>query len=70
MITYKVPEMHCEKCVARIHQTLDNANIKHFIDLKHKTVTIAEEDDQKTRDELEEIGFSTKKPSFFDKLFG
>lgn len=70
MTTLKVPDMHCEKCVARIHETLEKAQIEHEIDLSKKTVTVPDESVEKAKSELDEIGFSAKKPGFLSKLFG
>lgn len=70
MIKLKVPEMHCEKCVARIHQTLEQAGIEHEIDLDHKMVSIPENAVDKTCHELEEIGFSARRPGLLFRLFG
>ena len=70
MKTLKIPDMHCEKCVARIHETLEKAQIEHEIDLSHKTVTIPDELVEKALSELDEIGFRSKKPGFLSRLFG
>ena len=70
MVTLKIPDMHCEKCVARIHETLEKTQIKHEIDLSKKTVTVPDESVEKAKSELDEIGFTSKKPGFFSKLFG
>lgn len=70
MVTLKVPDMHCEKCVTRIHETLEKAQIKHEISLDEKTVAVEQGDVDKTRSELEEIGFSSKKPGLLSRLFG
>lgn len=56
-----VPDMHCEKCVARITNCLDGINIKANIDLQAKTVEIADETQfQRAFDEIYELGFSPK----------
>lgn len=36
MKTFKVPEMHCEHCVARINKALEGAGISHEVDLDKK----------------------------------
>lgn len=40
MTTLKVPEMHCEKCVARIKKALDAEGLGYTVSLADKTVTI------------------------------
>ncbi len=70
MIDLKVPDMHCEKCVSRIHETLEAAQISHEIDLSKKMVSVADDQVDKARSAMDEIGFSSKKPGFFARLFG
>ena len=70
MTKLKVPEMHCEKCVDRIHQTLEQAGIEHEIDLDHKMISIPDDAEDKTCHELEDIGFSARKPGLLYRLFG
>ncbi len=65
-----IPEMHCSKCEARIHEALEKAGIAHTIELDKKTVTVAENDVDKTTSELDDLGFSVKKPGLFARLFG
>lgn len=59
MITLKVEEMHCEKCVERIHKVLKEADIEHEVALEDKTVRITggESCAKKAIEELEDIGF-------------
>ena len=38
MTTLKVPDMHCEKCVARITKALTEAELKFEVSLAEKTV--------------------------------
>lgn len=40
MTVLKAEEMHCEKCVERIHKALTGAEIDHEVNLADKTVTI------------------------------
>ena len=70
MIDLKVPDMHCEKCVSRIHETLEAAQISHEIDLSKKIVSVADDQVDKARSAMDEIGFSSKRPGFVARLFG
>ena len=69
MTKLKVPGMHCEKCVDRIHQTLEKAGIEHVIDLASKTVCVSDEAVDSTCHELDEIGFTVKRPGLLSRLF-
>ena len=40
MTVLKAEDMHCEKCVERIHKALTEADITHEINLAEKTVSI------------------------------
>lgn len=40
MTVLKAEDMHCEKCVERIHNALTEAKIDHQVDLATKTVSI------------------------------
>lgn len=40
MTVLKAEEMHCEKCVERIHKALTEADIAHEVNLAEKTVSI------------------------------
>lgn len=40
MKVLKVPEMHCEKCVARIREALEKDGLKFTVNLEEQTVTI------------------------------
>jgi len=59
MITLKVPDMHCEKCVERITDALNAANLSFQLSLKNKTVTIegGEECVKTAIEELDDLGF-------------
>ena len=60
MTTLFVEEMHCERCVSRINTALDNAKIKHEVNLTDKTVTIdgCEHCVKTAISELDDLGFS------------
>ena len=55
-----VPDMHCEKCSARIHNALKETGIKYSIDLAAKTVTVdgCEHCLKTALSELEDLGFT------------
>ena len=53
MIDLKVPDMHCEKCVSRIHETLEAAQISHEIDLSKKIVSVADDQVDKARSAMD-----------------
>lgn len=40
MKVLKVPEMHCERCVARITEALQKDGLKFSVNLAEQTVTI------------------------------
>ena len=52
-----VPDMMCEKCVARINKALDEAAVKHTVSLDEKTVEVEEEKAEEAIEALEDIGF-------------
>lgn len=60
MTTLKVEDMHCEKCVARITNVLNDAGIEFAVSLADKTVTITGGDVAKAVEELDDIGFEAK----------
>lgn len=62
MTTLKVPEMHCEKCVARITNALRAAELSFEVCLDSKTVTIdgTEADVEKAKSELDDLGFTAE----------
>ncbi len=62
MTTLKVPDMHCEKCVARITRALDEANLKFSVSLEDKTVSVdgGEGDVEKAKSALDDIGFTAE----------
>lgn len=61
MITLKVEEMHCEKCVERISRALKNAGIDFEVSLENKTVKVDSSKVDKAVEELADIGFDAVK---------
>lgn len=59
MTKLKVEDMHCEKCVARINNTLNEAGLDFSVELATKTVSVNGDDAAvaKAIDELDDIGF-------------
>lgn len=57
MITLKVADMHCGKCVARISDALTEAGIQFEVDLDSKTVKVEENKVALAIDELDDLGF-------------
>ena len=55
-----VPDMHCENCVKRINNALNEAGIKFGVDLECKTVTVdgCEHCLKTAISELEDLGFT------------
>lgn len=55
-----VPDMHCENCVKRINNALNETGIKFAVDLETKTVTVdgCEHCLKTALTELEDLGFS------------
>lgn len=62
MTTLKVPDMHCEKCVARITKALTEAELKFEVSLAEKTVKVegGPAEAEKARAELDDIGFTAE----------
>lgn len=58
-----VPDMHCENCVKRINNALEEAGIKFSVDLAEKTVTVdgCEHCLSTALTELEDLGFTPEK---------
>ena len=58
-----VPDMHCENCVKRINNALEDTGIKFEIDLQAKTVTVdgCEHCLATALTELEDLGFTPEK---------
>ena len=57
MAEIKVEGMHCPMCVKRISETLENAGITAEVNLETKTVSVADADAEKAKEEIEDIGF-------------
>ncbi len=57
MVEIKVEGMHCPMCVKRITEAMQNADIEAKVDLETKTVTVAEADVEKAKEELDDLGF-------------
>ncbi len=59
----KVPDMHCENCVKRINNALEETGIKFSVDLGAKTVTVdgCEHCLATALSELEDLGFTPEK---------
>lgn len=62
MTVLKVPDMHCEKCVSRITNALNEAKLKFTVSLADKTVTVegGDADVEKARSELDDLGFTAE----------
>ena len=62
MTTLKVPDMHCEKCVARITNALNEAKLSFSVSLAVKTVTVdgGAEEIEKAKSELDDLGFTAE----------
>jgi len=60
MKTLKVPEMHCEKCVARISNALSAEQIAFEISLADKCVAVAEDKVSQAVEILDDLGFSAE----------
>ena len=58
MKTLKVPDMHCEMCVARITRALNAAGIRFEVSLADKTVAVEEKDVAAAKAALDELGFT------------
>ena len=58
-----VPDMHCENCVKRINNALQEAGIKFSVSLEEKTVTVdgCEHCLSTALTELEDLGFTPEK---------
>ncbi len=62
MITVlSVPDMHCEKCVARITQALNAAGLSFEVSLQDKTVAVSGDETcvEKAAEALSDLGFET-----------
>ncbi len=63
MITFRVPEIMCGGCVARIEKGLQEAGVDASVSLQDKTVTVngCEKCAAKAVGVLEDLGFSAEK---------
>ena len=59
-VKISVPDMHCENCVRRINNALNEAQIKFTVSLEEKTVTVdgCEHCVKTALTELENLGFT------------
>lgn len=59
MIIFKVEDMRCERCVARIEEALAKENLRAFVNLNERTVAVegGAEVAQKVSELLEDLGF-------------
>ena len=62
MTQLKVPEMHCEMCVKRITNALDDAKLDFSVSLQDKTVSIEGDESAVNAaiSALDDIGFEAK----------
>ena len=62
MTVLSVPGMHCEKCVERITNVLNDAGLKFTVSLENKSVAVdGDENAVKTAiSEIEDIGFDVE----------
>ena len=62
MTELKVPEMHCEMCVKRITNALNDAKLSFSVSLQDKTVGIEGDDNAVNAaiSALDDIGFEAK----------
>ena len=56
MTDIKVEGMHCPMCVKRISEALESAGIKAEVNLEAKTVSVADADVIKAKEEIEDLG--------------
>lgn len=61
MTQLKVPDMHCENCVKRITNALNDAKLHFSVSLQDKTVTIDGDENavKAAISALDDIGFET-----------
>lgn len=60
MKSIHVPDMRCEKCVARITRALEEAGIAGTVTLESKTVEIDEANEAAVREALDDLGFTAE----------
>ena len=63
MVTLNIPDMHCEKCVERITNTLTEAELIFQVSLQDKTVTIDGDESAVSTavEELDDLGFEAQR---------
>lgn len=63
MTTLTVPDMHCENCVKRITNALNEQKLRFSVSLQSQTVSVegSESDVQTAISALEDIGFEAKR---------
>lgn len=57
MKTLKVPDMHCEKCVARITKALTDKGMDFTVSLESRTVSVEDARVAAAVEVLDDIGF-------------
>lgn len=57
MKVLKVEDMHCEMCVKRITEAMNEAKIDFEISLENKTVSVDESKIAQAIEELDDLGF-------------
>ena len=60
MTTLYVKDIHCQKCVQRIENALNNANIKFTLNFEEKTVIVDDADVEATISELDDLAFDAE----------
>ena len=62
-IVFSVPDMHCEKCVARISKALDETGVTYEVSLDDRTVTIdgCENCAKKAAEAIDDAGFAAER---------
>lgn len=58
-----VPDMHCEKCVARISKALDETGVSYEVSLDTRTVTVdgCEDCVKKAVEAIDDAGFEAER---------
>lgn len=60
MKTWNVPDMHCERCVARITNALTEEGIAATVTLADQTVTVEDAQAAQVREILDDLGFEVE----------
>ena len=60
MVTFKVKNMRCEHCSARIEDALKKENIEAEVRLADKTVTVADDKREAVSGLLDDLGFEAE----------